>query len=153
MESSNANEVARDIERGIKEGRYKDCFYLCVGDNRGYCMGGFFTHCKKSSLENSRRDADLVIVGELRCPDDCHFYESRMETELQKLEKEQEKRRDERAEKRRQRLVKIGKALVAPFQWFARLPWQTQLVLIILAILLFSPKWAPKISELIKAVK
>jgi hypothetical protein len=153
MESLNPNDIARDIQEGVKQGRFKDCLNLCVGDNRGYCTGGFFTHCKKSALDKSSFKGDIITVGELHCPKDCHFFESRLEAQLEEVVKQREKPKRERSERRRQRFDNIVRFVAAPFKWFGQLPWQTQLVIIIPAILLFSPKWVPVLIDLIRAKK
>jgi hypothetical protein len=39
----------------------------------------------------------------------------------------------------------------AALNWFHSLKWQIQLAFILLAVLIFSPKWVPQIEALLKA--
>ena len=45
----------------------------------------------------------------------------------------------------------FGRGVAAPFQWFAKLPWQTQVVIIFLFIIIAARQLLPYIIELLKA--
>jgi hypothetical protein len=94
-----------------------------------------------------------VTIGENYCPKDCHFFNSKAEAQEEALRQRLEKSNKERRERRNERITAIFRFVTAPFRWFGQLPWQTQVLIIVLAILLFSPKWGPVIIEVIKAIK
>jgi hypothetical protein len=153
MQSSNRNDIARDIKSGLEDGRYKDCVNLCIGGDVGLGFRGFVTHCAELAFENSVAEGYVVTVGQNYCPTDCHFFKSRAEAESEQLRDRLEKNKKGRRQRRKQQFDSFCSIVVAPFKWFGRLPWQTQFLIILLAILLFSPKWGPVIIQVIKAIK
>ncbi len=153
MESPNPNDIARDIESGVAEGRYKDCSHLCISQGLSSMGGSYSTHCRRDAFENSRRTGSVLEVGRLWCPPDCHFFDSRLECRLRELEQEQARRRSDKARERKQALSDMVTFVSAPFRWFGTLHWVTQVLIILMAILLFAPKWVPVILELLREVR
>ena len=90
-------------------------------------------------------------MAECYCPKDCHFFTGRIEAGLERLENERETRKKERGERRYQIVVKGFQVAGIPFRWFGQLHWQTQIAMIVLAILIIAPKWVPLIIALVKA--
>ncbi len=79
-QSSNRNTVARDIEEGKHEGRYKDCAHLVIGRDEWADRGPFATTCTESALETPESPylpSPVPLLREPRCPEDCRFFEDR----------------------------------------------------------------------------
>jgi hypothetical protein len=150
MTFRNKNEAVEGIERGIKEEKFKDCVNLQLTGHRqlfGYedIVSGFTIKCREDCV--AWYD-DLATVG---CPSICHLFRSRAEAESQKEKARLEEKRKEREQERREMVDRWLNYVATPFKWFSKLAWQTQFLLVLLLILIFAPRWVPKIIELIRA--
>lgn len=72
MEGTSRNDIARDIEKGKKNGRYKDCVHLIIGEPGPYGSGTFHTICAKQAFEYLQKAHPLD--KQPHCPPDCHFF-------------------------------------------------------------------------------
>ena len=91
--------------------------------------------------------------GKPECPRDCHFFVDRQETDRARKFAELQEQQKQRRERKKKLGLKILALIPAPFNWFAKLPWQTQILIILGLILLFAPTWTTSIAELIKTLK
>jgi hypothetical protein len=152
MASRNKNEIAEELSIGIKKGYFKDCLKLCVGGQELYDRSGeevgiaFEPECKESCF--IWNDPLRINI----CPPNCHYYKSRLESELEKYETQKEERRKQKLQERKENWSRWLNFAGIPFTWFSKLAGITQSLLILLLILLFARSWVPIIIELIRAL-
>ena len=142
--STSKHDILQDISKGIAGGRFENCVHLDVvepGDfNRRHIC------CKESSFAYSK---DYRGLDEKPyCPKGCLLFRIREQVDL---EAERHQHRQEWKERFKLCRVWAGRVVSLPFQWFSALPWQTQTAILLLLILLVSPKWVPQLIELVKA--
>ena len=129
------------IAIGTKEGIFKNCVHLTVGGgSTGLSFNPYRPYCKEDMLIpfpgiTSRTQRQI----QNRCPEDCGLFK--------------DKAAIEKAEKAAQRRQAVTSVLKTPFVWFAKLPATTQVFLLFLLIVLFSPRLAKSVIEVIKAFK
>ena len=140
------HEVTQWVRDHISDGTFKHCAHLTViAVSRGR-ETVFVPNCKRRSFNWTTPPLDrqfeldiltsMLHTGVISCPANCVNYVSeRRISLLRPLSK----------------LQSVAWYLVVPFQWFAKLPWQTQVFLIILGILLVARPLIPLIVQLLKA--
>lgn len=162
----NQSKVQQWVDERIKSGKFKDCIHLKVIQRAmavgvGSAVVCFLPQCDQRSFEWPRPRVDdqsqmdmltrsMVQGGEIiSCPANCFCFISRADAELAERKAQTAAARREKWERRRARFAGPMKNL---FGWFGKLPWQTQLLIILLGILAISPKWVPQLIVLIKAL-
>jgi hypothetical protein len=147
------------LRKSIKAGRLKDCWNLGIDkiepqsqdDGKSVDCGEsyFVPSCKHQSFESPfAAMSDEVHENILRhslntdpvsCPKNCTFYENRRWGQIRHAATTG--------------LSAIYKTTSGTLKGFATLPWATQVALIILILLAISPKWAPLLLSIVKALK
>jgi hypothetical protein len=139
-QSTSKNEIARDIENGKQQDRYKDCTNLRVGE-RGAFPRDFFVECVENSLENP----PFTGQGDSRCPADCLFFRDRSTAEA------------EAATARRKARIKEWllwgpRSLRKLVDWYGNAPWQTQILVMVIVLSAVAPRVLPPIAALLTAI-
>lgn len=105
----------------------------------------FLPNCECNSFEYrnnplegriDHRLASIWLLNEpITCSTTCRLYEHRKWFKFKR------------------KFNQIPQITSIPFKWFSKLPWQTQVLLIALLIILLIPKAVPPIMRLIQAIK
>lgn len=165
-DTQNLSAVKLWVEDKVASGLIKDCTHLKIISMTMSVVTGsliryFVPDCDQRSLEwscpalddYSRRE--MLVHGMengsdiIACPAKCACYESRIEVELAKAEAMKAAAAREKRERRWARVVGPIKGVLG---WFNKLPWQTQILIILLVVLFISPRWVPQLVLLIKAL-
>ena len=80
----------------------------------------------------------MLHTAPIRCPKNCVNYVSQRRVTLFRPVS---------------KFWSLRRHILAPLQWFAKLPWQTQIAIIMLCILALAPKWIPMIIKLLAAYR
>jgi hypothetical protein len=144
------HEVVKWVSERVAAGTFRNCAHLTViALKQRRAMGTavvFVPDCKRRSFAWKRAPMDrqdefeqltMVLRSEpMSCPHDCVNYVSeRRVSLLRPLSK----------------LQLVARYLVVPFEWFGKLPWQTQVVVILLFVLIAARPLIPLIIQLLKA--
>jgi hypothetical protein len=141
------HEVTAWVRSKIAAGTFKNCGHLEVSQDHTGRDGVVFTpNCTRSSFEFSDRrlsqiaQFDALIrslhTDPISCPKNCVNYVSARRVKFNRPFLS---------------LWAARRYLLVPFQWFGKLPWQTQVLLIMLLIIALTPKWVPQMIALLKA--
>jgi len=143
VNTESRHEVLFWVKTQTAEGNLKNCMYLKVNP-ASVVMGKtvFLPKCDQRSFHWKQHPAvpkmelDILLhslhTNPISCPKDCTNYLSRRKVNFF----------------RRLSSLRPG----APFTWFAKLPWQTQFLLVALIILLVAPRWVPQLVNLFNAI-
>jgi hypothetical protein len=155
IETSSAHNVKLWVKQGVADGRLKRCWNLVVKkvrpqtDGGGIEMESFYApFCECDSFEGSVAYMDeRTKLGFLRrqlntnpvsCPKNCTMYENRKWSWFKSNATNV--------------LKGLYESLKGLLKGYVALPWQTQVIIAVLVILLISPKWVPLIVSLLKAI-
>ena len=138
------HEVLLWVKTQTAEGNLKHCIFLEVDPSSTLVNGKrvFIPKCRRQSFEwnvphTPRQDLDILAhslhSNPISCPKHCVNYSSRRKFIFFR------------------RLSNLRSILV-PLDWFAKLPWQTQFLLVALVILLVAPRWVPQLVNLFNAI-
>lgn len=140
------------IDERIKSARFRKCGHLTVLPLNEYHEGVnvpathiYFPHCERDSFEWSQarlgRDSEIHILRHMlhsepiACPANCRSFEHRYWTSAKRL------------------LMRFLHLLEQGASAFLQLPWQTQVLIVFLVILLFAPHWIPPMIDLFRALQ
>jgi len=162
VHTDNRHSVSNWIKKSIEEGRLRDCFNLYIQDYRNIEEGGldgtktytfFLPCCRQQSfvtrfIGRSNEDHAQALrfglqVNPLSCPKDCTYYRSRRWSEFKH---------------------KAGKPFKNAFEWllvvlraYTGLPWQTQVAIIgvpvLIGVFMWAPQWVPALVALVQAIR
>jgi len=146
------HEVCTWAESKKAEGTFKRCGHLSVVSVvRGEAVHTIFIpNCAKRSfhwkdgepppsrLWERETLKDCLHQDIISCPPNCVDYLSEWKARFHRAGSQ---------------IWKLGKQLAVPFQWFAKLPWQTQFLITALLILALVPRWVPPLIALLKALR
>ena len=157
INTRSAHNVQLWIKNTIASGRLKRCWNLdidkvieAIPENEDIGLSYFVPSCRHQSFEWQpcvaiSDHAQLVLLQDhldtnpISCLKDCTYHESRSWGLI----------RHRTAEI----VSTVYKAVIGLWKQFAALPWPTQVALIVLIVLVISPKWAAILISLAKAVK
>ena len=142
------HEVVSWVESRIAAGTFKRCTHLKVISVQYYAIikqQVFVPQCETRSFEwknpcygNTENELEVLVhylhTDPISCP--TVNYSEKRGTFARKLKK----------------TLGVFRYLAVPFQWFAKLPWQTQFLLVALAILVVAPRWVPQLINLLNAI-
>lgn len=162
INTRSAHNVRLWIRENIKEGRLKNCRYLLIhrvqiGENdpkdpkgelvdtgRSFFVPNCGHHSFESKFAHLSDDSQLHILESslnqdpISCPKNCTYFESRSWGNVKFLISHS--------------VRWLCISVVKVWKEFAALSWQTQIAIIGLLVLLISPRWAPLIVSVAKAV-
>jgi hypothetical protein len=152
----NANAVRTWLDERIKANQFKPCGHLLLKGlthrMRGPAVTStsvmFLPQCQRRSLlwkgqptPDLELERELLSMGQLdliSCPEYCKFYQHKLVSRLFGFVPAS---------------WRWLKAELNPaFEWYSKLSGGTQMLIILLLILLFAPRWVPKMIELAKAI-
>jgi hypothetical protein len=144
------HEVVSWVKSNVESGIFKHCAHLTVITLKQPASGRSYTEvfvpdCKRRSFEWVRyppmdRQFEFEMLTSalhtnlIRCPKNCVNYVSQRRASMFRPVS---------------RLWSLRRYVAVPFQWFAKLPWQTQLAVIVLGIFLLAPQWIPLLIKLV----
>ena len=143
------HEVTAHRDDGLARGLFKPCAHLYVYRAAPPREPFFFIACREESFE--AKDYWDVYSGvrawnNPKCPDNCKHFKDRAAGEKEV--------RDSRRKKAiKSKVLAIPRALKGLAIWFDQRPWQVQLVIILSLLLLFAPRWAAPLIEIIKTIQ
>lgn len=167
-EFQSRHDIVEYIDERKRTGKFRDCAYLT------YSGAVVFTPtCKQQAFHRfSSRQSNVDYV---ECPKNCRFFWDRTEAERHQAETlvqrertqreadqlaQREREREERAATKRRRKALVWAILKWPFaqvvrlaSWYTALPWQTQVLLALVLLLLLAPQYKDALIEVIKAVR
>ncbi len=82
--------------------------------------------------------ATMLHLAEISCPQECVYYQSKWRAKVGRA---------------LSKLKNIPNLVGAPFRWFANLPWQTQIAIIVLIIVIVARPLIPLIVQLLNAYR
>jgi hypothetical protein len=145
VDTTSHHEVLLWVQTQTAEGNLKPCIFLEVERDVTLVEGKrvFIPKCRQHSFEwkapRTHTDRELDILAHslhsnpISCPKHCVNYSSRRKFIFFR------------------RLSKI-RSIFVPLDWFAKLPWQTQFLVVALIILLVAPRWVPQLVNLFNAI-
>ncbi len=157
IDNRNASAVQLWLRQQTKAKRFKPCAHLVTRTTRHQLRGQgltstnirFIPECQRRSflwkqdLGNIEMEREYLALYNgfdlVSCPDDCTFYRRRWFNRLVLFVPTLFK-------------LFVNQVLKPAFSWFPTLNGLAQVLLILLLILLFAPKWAPFFVEFAKAV-
>jgi hypothetical protein len=100
-------------------------------------------------------------ITEPECPKDCRFFVDRAKIERERKAAEQRALEDSarvaRESKAAERRARWCARLLWPVSvagrflaWYAKAPWETQVILLFVALVILAPVWAKSLAELLK---
>jgi hypothetical protein len=149
MKSTNQNKIAQFIVTGIAAGRFKNCIQLQIGQPTNW-DANYRLRCEKGSLQYSHPprllDQEDLDYDELSCPENCHFFRDVKLEQKQKNDRNEWHEKTKRYERRKTEIKWWLELMGTPFSGFAKLPWQSQLLIFLILAGIF----APRILEAVK---
>jgi hypothetical protein len=140
------NEVVQWVKNQVSKGTFKHCTHLTVIKLTQGDMTVFVPDCQRRSFDWKTPPlgrqfefeilTSMLHLGEISCPKNCVNYASQRRASLFK------------PFSRFQVLIRY---FAVPFQWFAKLPWQTQIVILVLGIVIAARPLIPLIVQLLNA--